>query len=142
DADAPARHLVFIARAYAARCSADRNAPRPVLGHLLHHPVRGKHYVSAVADKKVPGHRNPGGFERVDLRKQRGGVNYQPIADHRLLARTENTAWDQLQNILLLPDIYRVPGVVPTLVAHHDVELFREQVDNLSLALIAPLRSH
>ena len=48
---------------------------------------------------------------------------------------------NQLEDELLLADIDGVAGVVAALVARDDVEPVREQVDDLALAFVAPLRA-
>ena len=44
-----------------------------------------------------------------------------------------------MENELLAFDDDRVAGIVPALIAGNDIEMFREQIDDLSLALVAPL---
>src|SRR5438067_439718 len=46
---------------------------------------------------------------------------------------------DQPQNELLARHIHRVAGVVPALIPCHDREVRRQQIDDLSLAFVAPL---
>ena len=41
----------------------------------------------------------------------------------------------------MLPDVHRMTGVMPALVARHDVEPVGEEIDNLPLALVSPLGS-
>ena len=89
--------------------------------------------------KRLPAHRDAGRFERVDFRQQRGRIDDQAVADHGLLARAQNAAGNQLQNELLLADEHRVAGVVPALIARHDIEPLGEEIDDLSLALVSPL---
>jgi hypothetical protein len=61
-------------------------------------------------------------------------------ADHAHLAR-QHAARD-LPDLPRLPvGDDRVPGVRPALVAAHDVRLLGEQVDDLALALVTPLRA-
>ena len=46
---------------------------------------------------------------------------------------------DELEGVALTADDDRVAGVVPALVAHDVAVLLGEQVDDLGLALVAPL---
>ena len=80
-------------------------------------------------------------LQRLDLREQRRRIDHQPVADDRLDSRAQNPDRDQLQDELLVADAHRVAGVVAALIARHDVEAFREQIDDLAFAFVAPLRA-
>ena len=41
----------------------------------------------------------------------------------------------------LVADLHRVPRVVAALIARHHVEALGQQIDDLALALVAPLRA-
>ena len=71
--------------------------------------------------------------------QQRRRIDHQAVADDGLLAGPQNAARNQLQDELALADEHGVAGVVPALVAGHDIEAFGEKVDDLALALVAPL---
>src|SRR5262249_62076078 len=49
---------------------------------------------------------------------------------------------NQMQHGLLAADHERVPGVVPALEAHHALRMVGEPVDDLALALVAPLGAY
>ena len=89
--------------------------------------------------KRLAAHRDAGRFQRLDLAQQRRRVDHQAVADHGLLPGTQNAARDQLEDELLLADENRVAGIVAALIARHDIEPFREEIDDLAFALVAPL---
>ena len=91
--------------------------------------------------RELPLHVDARRFERLDLIQQRRRIDHHAVADHRLHARPQNAARNQLQDEFLLADEYGVAGVVPALIARHDVEVLREQVDDLPFALVSPLRA-
>ncbi len=80
-------------------------------------------------------------FERVDLPEQRRQVDDDAVGDHRDHVVVEDARRDELQGVLLAVDDHGVSGVVAALVPHHVGVLFRQQVDDLGFALIAPLGS-
>jgi hypothetical protein len=43
------------------------------------------------------------------------------------------------QNEGFIPDVNRMTGVVPALIARDDVEPVRQQINNFSLSFVAPL---
>ena len=88
---------------------------------------------------RLPSTVHAGGFQHVDFFQQRGRIDHQAVADHGLLAGPQNAAGNQLQHELALADKHGVAGVMPALVAGHDVEAFGEEVDDLPLAFVAPL---
>ena len=127
--------LVLIDRADAARGGAD------AFQHFFHRAMSGQQHMRAIADAKLARDGNAGGFERIDFAEQRGGIDHQAIADHGQFPRPQNAAGNQLQDEFLVADDYGMAGVVPALVARHEVETVGEQIDDLALAFISPLRS-
>ena len=84
---------------------------------------------------------DPAGREPVVLVEQDGGVDDDAVADHRRDVRIEDAAGDQLESERLTVDDHGVAGVVAALVADDHAHLFREQVGELRLAFVSPLRS-
>ena len=74
----------------------------------------------------------------VELRDQHLRVDDAARADHRELAG-DHPARGRADLERLLADDDRVPGVRPALVAADEIRTLREQVDDLALALVAPL---
>src|SRR5690606_21391117 len=79
--------------------------------------------------------------DTVDLGHEGPGVDHHAIADHRELA-AHHAGGQQRQLVDLLADDQRVAGIVPALEARDDVGAVRQPVDQLALALIAPLGTH
>ena len=77
-----------------------------------------------------------------DLLGQHLRVDHHAVADRADLARVEDPRRDQveLEGLAVADD--RVAGVVAALEADHEVGLLGEQVDDLALALVAPLGAH
>ena len=63
------------------------------------------------------------------------------IADDRQLALPHHAGRQQRQLVDLAVDDQRMAGIVAALEAHDDVGAFRQPVDDLALALVAPLRA-
>ena len=82
----------------------------------------------------------PSRLEVVELGDQHGGVDDATCADRARLA-LDDPRRDRADLVDLVADDDRVPGVRPTLVAADEVGLSGEQVDDLALALVAPLRA-
>ena len=108
-------------------------------GHFLHHAMGRKQHVGAIADEEIGGNRHARRFQSLDLAQQRGGVDDQAVADHGLLPGTQNAARDQFEYELLLADENRVARIVAALIARHNIEPFREEIDDLAFTLVAPL---
>ena len=77
--------------------------------------------------------------EFVELCDQHLGIDDAAVADHARLA-THDAARQRTDLVRVVADDDRVPGVRSALVAADDVRVLREQVDDLSLPLVAPLR--
>ena len=73
------------------------------------------------------------------LRLEGPGVDDHPRSHDVQDPGVEDPRRDQVEDELLLADDDRVAGVVAAVVARHHLDLRRQQVDDLPLALVAPL---
>src|SRR5439155_27347854 len=84
--------------------------------------------------------REPARFEVVELLDEDAGIDDAAGADHALLAPDDPGGQvPQLERLPAGDD--RVAGVRPAVVAADEVAGLREQVDDLALALVSPLRA-
>ena len=138
-ADPDARRLVGVAGADAAARRADLELAEPPLGRLVDRDVPRHDQVRVAGehdDRRVDAAR----LELVELGDQHLRVDDAAGADHGDLARDH--AARRLPDLeRLVADDDRVPGVRPALVAADHIRALREQVDDLALALVAPLRA-
>jgi hypothetical protein len=74
-----------------------------------------------------------------DLLGERPRIDNHAVADHRQLALAHHTGGKQRQLIGGAVDHQRMAGVVAALEAHHDIGALRQPIDDLALALVAPL---
>src|SRR5262245_62216447 len=83
--------------------------------------------------------------QSVNLIEQRLRVNHHPVADDAGLARVVDARRNQVQNELVIyppaADDDGVAGVVAALVASDNVEMWRQQVNDLALPFVSPLRA-
>ena len=89
--------------------------------------------------KRLPATFTPAASSASISLNSAAGSSTRPLPMTAFFPGTQNAARNQLENVLLLADEDRVPRVVSALVARHDVEPIREQIDDFSLALVAPL---
>ena len=71
--------------------------------------------------------------------RQRPRIDDDAVADDAELARAHHARRQQRQLVGLVADDQRVAGVVAALEAHDDVGALGQPVDDLALALVAPL---
>ena len=142
DAHAAARDLVFVGRADAARRRADLALAAPRLAQQIQLAVIRQDQVRLVADHAADRRSSmPGRRELVDLGEQRLRIDDDAVADHAGDAVVEDAGRQQPQHELAAVGVHRVPGVVSALVARDDREMRRQQIDDLALAFITPLRA-
>ena len=103
--------------------------------------MRGQQNLGAVADAQLVRDVHSGRGQLLDFLQQRHRIDHQAVADHRDLARMQNAARHQPQHEFAVADQDRVAGVVAALIAHDVVEAVGEQIDQLALAFVAPLRA-
>ena len=82
------------------------------------------------------------GAQLVQLARQHLRVDHDAVADRAQLARIQDPGRDQVELPLHAVADDGVAGVVAALEADHHVRLLGEQVDDLALALVAPLGAH
>ena len=80
--------------------------------------------------------------QRIDLLEQGRGMDDHAVADDAVDPLAQNPGRHQRELVSHAVVNDRVPRVRAPLVAHDHVVLVAEQVDNLSLGLIAPLEAH
>ena len=83
----------------------------------------------------------PLAVRRSSSLEQHCRVDHHAVADDGRDVVVEDAARDELQRERLAADDDGVPGVVAALIAHDDVHLFGDEVGELALALVAPLRA-
>jgi hypothetical protein len=123
--------------------------PRPVvpmalprrgpLAGLVEGHVVGQDQRAGRADAQALAHRHAALLQLLDLLEQRLRRQHHAVADQALHAVAQDARGDQVQHGLLAVADQRVAGVVPALEAHHGVGPLGEQIDDLALALVAPL---
>ena len=77
----------------------------------------------------------------VDLRKQGLDIQHNPIADRASYARMQNPARNLVEYERFVGDVHGVTGVCPALVANDPVRALGEDIHQLALAFISPLRA-
>src|SRR5512147_2042517 len=94
--------------------------------------------MGALADKQFR-HANALRLKILDLFDQHRGINHHAVANHIHCAGIENTRRHdmQLERAALVDD--RMAGIIPTAIADHQPRTLGQQIDNMTLALVAPL---
>ena len=80
-------------------------------------------------------------LELRDFRDEGVRIEDDAVADDRQLALAHDAGRQQRQLVDLAVDDQRMAGIVAALEAHHDIGALRQPVDDLALALVAPLRA-
>ena len=140
-ADAEPRRLVGVAGADAAPRGADLQPPELRLARVVEQHVVGHDQVRVGADpqaREVDALR----AQLVQLAGQHLRVDHDAVADRAQLAGIEDPGRDQVELPVHAVAHDRVAGVVAALEADHHVGLLGQQVDDLALALVAPLGAH
>ena len=142
DADAAARDLVLVGRADAARGRADLALAAPRLRQQVELAVIRQDQVRLVADRAA-GRR----------RRCRACVSSSISANSACGSTTTPLPMTQVTPGCRMPDgirrrtnfvpfdVHGVAGVVSALIARDDREMRRQQIDDLALAFVAPLRA-
>ena len=77
----------------------------------------------------------------VDLGEERRRIDHDAVADDAGDARMQDAGRKQPQHELAPVGVHGVTGVVAALIPGHDRKIRRQQIDDLALAFVSPLRS-
>ena len=139
-ADGAAADLVLIGRADAALGRADLQARIRGLAEMVELAVQRQDQRGIVGDAQV--------FRRdhhillsqaADLLDEMPGIDHDAVADDRELARTYDAGGQKRELVDLAVDDERMAGIMAALEPNDDIGLARQPVDDLALALVAPL---
>jgi hypothetical protein len=97
--------------------------------------------VCAITDEKIAVNLYSSFAQRGNFFQERDRIEYDAIPDHASAAVAHDSAGHKLQDKALPVDDDGMPGVMPAGIARHDGEPFREHIDNLAFAFVAPLRA-
>ena len=93
----------------------------------------------AVADVQPAFDVDPVPHDLVHFGEQRLGIEDDTVPDGAAHAGVQYAARHLVEHERLGADVHRMPGVRAALVAHHPIGTLGQDVDELALALIAPL---
>ncbi len=82
----------------------------------------------------------PPSLQLVELLEEGHRVDDHAVAEHAVLARVEHAGRDLVKDELVVPYSNGVPGVGPALIARDPVGVLGQDIDDLALTLVAPLR--
>ena len=138
DADADAVVAVDVARADAAVRRADLVLAARFIAEAVHQAVIRQHDMGAVRDADA-GEVDAALGKAIHFFEHDFRVERDAVADDAERAFVEDAGRHEAQLVVLAIDDDGVAGVAAALMAHDDVRLLCEVVDNLALALVAPL---
>ena len=101
----------------------------------------GQDEVRAVADHQPAFDDDPERLELLDLGEEGRGIDDHAVAEDADRLRVQDARRDQPQHELRARDVDGMAGVVPALVPGDRRKVWGEEVDELALALVAPLRA-
>jgi hypothetical protein len=140
-ADAHPRRLVGVGGADAASRRADLQPPELRLARRVQQQVVRHDEVRVRAEPQAA-RVDAARLEPVDLVGEHARIDDGAVADDAELAGIEDPGGDEVELPRLAVADDRVPGVVAALEAHDGVGALGEEIDDLALALIAPLGAH
>ena len=122
----------------AAQRRPDLRIARRGLARGVEQAVIGEDHGRAIGDEQVLADLDARGAHRVDLRQQRVEIEDDPAADDGRAA-PDDPGRQQVEREVPVAELDGVTGVVTAVIAGDHVESVGEQVDDLSLTLVAPL---
>src|SRR5262249_45608706 len=109
------------------------------LGQQVEIAVVRKNQVRLVAHENAAADVDAVVRQLVDFRKERLGIDHHAVADYARDAGMQDPRRYQPQHELRALHVDGVAGVVTALIAANDGKTWREEIDDLALAFVAPL---
>src|SRR5262249_18721186 len=118
------------------RCSR-RLLPRQVERFVIRQDA-----MRCVADLEVAVDLHAEPAQALDFFEEGVRIDHHPVAEETELAGVEDAGGDQPQRKVLVAEANGVAGVVAALITCDHVEGLTEEIDNFSLAFVAPLHTN
>ena len=96
----------------------------------------------AIRDEETAGDIEARYLQTVDFLEKGNRIENHAIADHAAATFTQHAARNELEHEFLTADNDGVTRIVSASIPGDDIKVLREHVDDLALALIAPLGAH
>ncbi len=122
-----------------ARGGADLPVAAARLRQQVEVPVVRQDQMSFVAHDQSIADLDAASRQLVDFGEEGLRVHHDAVTDDARDARMQDAGWDEPEHELRPVHVHGMPGVVPTLIPRDDVEVRRQQVDDLAFAFVAPL---
>ena len=135
------RHFVLVGGADAAPGRADGIRALGFLARPVERHVRGENEGTGRAHAQPLEHRHALVDQHLRLFEKRLEREHDAVADQALHVRVQDAGRDEREDGFLAADDQRMPGVVAALKARDRMRPVGEQIDDLALALIAPLQA-
>jgi len=140
DPHAGATDSILVRRTDAATGGADLALTACGLASLIEGPVHGQDHVRAIRDAQaLARNRHALRLEPRDLGEQHLRIDDDARADHVERVLAQDARWDQMQDRLLALHDERVSSVRAALEPRDELRARAQMIDDLALALVAPL---
>jgi hypothetical protein len=139
DAQAAARHLVFISRSNAPAGGPDLLPAGRAFRSQLDHAVVGQDDLGPVRDKELAVHIDTEVAQFGDFLEESDRVQHDAVADDAFAVGAQHAAGDKLQHEFLALDDDGVSGIMTAGVTGDGGKLPAEHIHNLAFAFVAPL---
>ena len=143
--DAGAADLALVRRADALGRRADAVRAARLFAHAVEGDVDRRQGMGAVGEPEPPGGTDPALLQLIDLAQEGVRVDHHAIAQVAGHPLVQDARGNQVQGEVLVAlaaaELHRMAGVVAALEANHGIEGGAQEIDDLPLALVAPLHA-
>src|SRR5207245_8843747 len=133
--------LALVARSHAEARRADLAGPRRLLPGDVLASVVGQDDVRPVAQPQIILDAHPGSPQVADLLEERGGIHDDAVADHAQNLLAQDARRDVMQGEAPFSGADGVAGVRSSAIPRHDIDPLGQEVNDLALPLVPPLRA-
>ena len=141
DAQRAARHLVLVRRSDAAPGRADGFFALRLLARFIERDMRGQDQRTGGTHAQALEYRHPLPDQHFRFLEERLERQHHAVADQAAHMLVQDAGGNERQNGFFAADDQGMPGVVTALEAHHRLHLIGQKIDDLALALVAPLQA-
>src|SRR5262249_24703133 len=151
--NAASRDFVLITRTNTTLCRADGTFA--LLAQAIDHDVVRQNRVCTIGDEQASlcsctilavaaaaANAHATLFEIIELGHEALWIDHHALTKHARDIGAQHAAWHETYDDLLITNDELVTGVWTSSITHDHVRTLGEDVDDLSFALVAPLRAH
>ena len=122
-------------------CRANFSVSSTFFESLIHRPVMRENKMCLRRQMQTTTGTDPSLCQSLNFFDQTRGIDHRSTRDQAGNFSSQNSRGNKVQNILLLADFNRMPGIIPSLRPQNPIRLRRHHIKDFTLPFVSPLET-